>query len=83
MAVYLIAYDLIEDATRPMIENEAQRSHGYARLSKSACAIATDESLWEVYERFRRFLAHHDYFYVVPFEDDRSPSSKHNRSRVH
>lgn len=66
MAVYLVAYDLNKETTRPKITDYLYETYAYARLSESSYAIETAKSASAVFTGFGQFLDDNDQLYVIP-----------------
>ena len=64
MAVYLVAYDLNKETTRPNIVAEVKRT-AWAKLSESSYAIDTDETPGQILARLRQHLDSNDDCYVI------------------
>ncbi|MER8797203.1 hypothetical protein NKH75_23920 [Mesorhizobium sp. M0984] len=65
MSPYIVTYDLNKETVRPKIVDEVKASAGWARLSESSYAISTNETVTQVYERFKKHLDGNDNFYVI------------------
>jgi CRISPR/Cas system-associated endoribonuclease Cas2 len=66
MAVRLITYDLNREIVRPNIVKKIKDSYAnWAKLSESSYAVATAESVEQVYNRLKPLLDSNDNLYVV------------------
>lgn len=65
MTVYVIAYDLNKEVTRPKIV-DAIHEYPFALLSESSYAIESDSSPETIFDEFREFIDNNDNLYVIP-----------------
>jgi hypothetical protein len=62
--IYVVAYDLNKETTRPKITEERDKTP-WAKLSESSYAIETNETPEQVYNRFKKHLDNNDNLYVI------------------
>lgn len=65
MAVYLVTYDLNQEAKRPDIVGAIRDYEIWARLSESSYAIDTPETAEEIFDGFLPMLDQNDNLYVI------------------
>ena len=66
MATYIVTYDLNRETTRPPIVKKIKNvGTGWARLSESSYAIASNETPTQVFNKLKPLLDNNDNLYVI------------------
>lgn len=65
MAVYLVAYDLNKETSRPPIVKAIKEYGTWAKLSESSYAISTSKTPAQVYSGLSSLLDSNDQLYVI------------------
>ena len=65
MSVHVLTYDLIDPGQNYDDVMDFIRQHGYAQLSESTYAIATEKTVNDLYQEMRQITDDSDQFYIV------------------
>jgi CRISPR/Cas system-associated endoribonuclease Cas2 len=65
MSVYLITYDLNQEAKRPPIVKTIKDTFNWARLSESSYAVSTSSSAKTIYDALSKHIDGNDQIYVI------------------
>lgn len=69
MAVYVVAYDLNNEKTRPPIVKDIKEMSGvWASLSESSYAVSIEKTAQWVFDRLKKHLDDDDNLYVIPMQ---------------